>query len=252
MEYTRQNFKNGQVLSAEHLEHIEDGILSLLDAITEGGTENVDSPIKYVESTDEDNLLNLRDFESGTYVLYGKFHPFSGSTASITFGNALLVNIITKTTGTHVQVFYPVNNCVQFLEITDDSYERTNVYLNDMLAGIGTLSNLATTSKTSLVDAINELVENNTNPVARIANVELLAANWVGETNPYSQKVVINGVTENSQVDLTPSVEQLVIFYEKDLTFVTENDGGEVTVYAIGQKPTNDYTIQVTITEVSV
>ena len=49
---------------------------------------------------------------------------------------------------------------------------------------------------------------------------------------------------------MTPSVEQLVIFYEKDLTFVTENEGGVVTVYAIGQKPTNDYTIQVTITEV--
>ena len=40
------------------------------------------------------------------------------------------------------------------------------------------------------------------------------------------------------------------VFYEKDITFVTENDGGVVTVYAIGQKPQNDYTIQVTITEV--
>lgn len=84
-----------------------------------------------------------------------------------------------------------------------------------------------------------------------IGEVELLAANWEGEANLYSQVVSIEGVTENSQVDLTPSVEQLVVFYEKDLTFVTENDGGIVTVYAIGQKPENDYTIQVTITEVS-
>lgn len=86
---------------------------------------------------------------------------------------------------------------------------------------------------------------------ARIAEIELLAANWVGSDTPYSQIVNIAGVTENSQVDLTPDVEQLSIFYEKDLTFVTENDGGVVTVYAIGQKPTNDYVIQVTITEVS-
>ena len=64
--------------------------------------------------------------------------------------------------------------------------------------------------------------------------------------------MTISGVTENSQVDLTPSVEQLVVFYEKDLTFVTENEDGVVTVYAIGQKPTNDYTVQVTITEVNV
>lgn len=87
---------------------------------------------------------------------------------------------------------------------------------------------------------------------SRIAEVSLIATNWVGEASPYSQVATIEGVTENSQVDLTPSIEQLVIFYEKDLAFVTENEDGVVTVYAIGQKPENDYTIQVTITEVSV
>lgn len=89
---------------------------------------------------------------------------------------------------------------------------------------------------------------------AGIGTVELLAENWEGEGNLYSQIVTVNGadVTENSQVDLTPDVEQLVVFHEKDLTFVTENDDGVVTVYAIGQKPANDYTIQVTITEVVV
>lgn len=87
---------------------------------------------------------------------------------------------------------------------------------------------------------------------ATIGYVNLLAANWVGNDNPYSQVVTIPGVTENSQVDLTPSVEQLAVFYDKSLAFVTENEDGIVTVYAIGQKPENDYTIQVTITEVSV
>lgn len=85
---------------------------------------------------------------------------------------------------------------------------------------------------------------------ARIGEVALPASGWVGEGNLHSQVVEVTGVTENSQVDLTPSVEQLVVFYEKDLTFVTENEDGVVTVYAIGQKPENDYTIQVTITEV--
>lgn len=86
---------------------------------------------------------------------------------------------------------------------------------------------------------------------ARIGDVTLYANNWSGTGPLYSQVVTIAGVTENSQVDLTPSVQQLAVFYEKDLTFVTENDGGVVTVYAIGQKPENDYTIQVTITEVT-
>ena len=86
----------------------------------------------------------------------------------------------------------------------------------------------------------------------KIREVTLLASAWIGNDKLYHQVVDIEDVTENSQVDLTPNVEQLAIFYDKDLTFVTENEGGTVTVYAIGQKPTNDYTIQVTITEVSV
>lgn len=85
---------------------------------------------------------------------------------------------------------------------------------------------------------------------ARIGEATLLANKWTGSNNLYSQIVTIDGVTANSQVDLTPSVEQLAIFYEKDLCFVTENEDGVVTVYVIGQKPTNDYIIQVTITEV--
>jgi len=85
---------------------------------------------------------------------------------------------------------------------------------------------------------------------ARIGVVTLLASAWVGNDNLYSQVVDIDGVTKNSQVDLTPDVQQLLVFYEKDLTFVTENEDGVVTVYAIGQKPTNDYTVQVMITEV--
>lgn len=99
-------------------------------------------------------------------------------------------------------------------------------------------------------------LENNSHPggiggAARIGEVTLESNAWVGNNNLYSQVVTIEGVTENSQVDLTPSVEQLAVFYEKDLAFVTENDGGVVTVYVIGQKPQNDYTIQVTITEVT-
>ena len=87
---------------------------------------------------------------------------------------------------------------------------------------------------------------------SRISEVSLPANRWEGSESPYSQVVQIAGVTENSQVDLTPSVDQLAIFHNKDLAFVTENEDGVVTVYAIGQKPQDDYVIQVTITEVDV
>lgn len=105
--------------------------------------------------------------------------------------------------------------------------------------------------KQTLSAAILEMLKNNIKP-ARIGEVTLLADAWVGEGNLYSQIVTIDGVTENSQVDLTPDVQQLAIFYDKDIAFVTENDGGVVTVFCIGQKPMNDYEIQVTITEVNV
>ena len=101
------------------------------------------------------------------------------------------------------------------------------------------------TKKIQILGSLNK-------PTARIGNVNLLASEWVDRGIYYSQEVEIDGVTENSQVDLTPSIEQLAIFYQKDLGFVTENEDGRVTVYAIGQKPENDYTIQVTITEVDV
>ena len=88
----------------------------------------------------------------------------------------------------------------------------------------------------------------------RIAEVTLYASAWqtTTKTNLHSQVVTIEGVTENSQVDLTPSAELLATFHQKDLALVTENEDGLVTVYAIGDKPTADYTMQVTIKEVTV
>ena len=96
-----------------------------------------------------------------------------------------------------------------------------------------------------------KLLGNAVASAAKISTVTLLADAWTGDNNIYGQVVSIEGVTEHSQVDLTPSIEQLAVFYEKDVTFVTENEDGVVTVYAIGQKPENDYVIQVTITEAS-
>ena len=86
----------------------------------------------------------------------------------------------------------------------------------------------------------------------RVTEVSLLASAWTGTDSFYSQVVTVSGVTPYSKVDLLPSAEQLAIFYEYDVAFVTENEDGVVTVYAIGEKPTQDYTMQAQITEVVV
>ena len=88
--------------------------------------------------------------------------------------------------------------------------------------------------------------------MSKISSVELLASAWEGGASPYSQVVTIEGTTKNSKVDLNPSVEQLNIFHTKDISFVTENVDGDITVFCLGQKPEYDYTMQVTITEVEV
>lgn len=85
-----------------------------------------------------------------------------------------------------------------------------------------------------------------------VNSVTLYANNWTGDASPYSQVVHIEGTTDHSKVDLQPDTEQLSIFHEKDLAFVAENEDGVITVFCVGQKPVNDYTIQATITEVIV
>ncbi len=86
---------------------------------------------------------------------------------------------------------------------------------------------------------------------AVLSQVTLRAAAWEGSRSPYSQLVNIGGVTVCSQVDLKPDPAQMELFRGMDLALVTENDGGAVRVYAIGQKPQEDHTLQVSITEVS-
>lgn len=84
-------------------------------------------------------------------------------------------------------------------------------------------------------------------------SVTLYADKWKQATDDrYYQVVEVTNatITPNSKVDLQPNSEQLCIFHEKDLAFVTENEDGVISVFCVGQTPTNDYTIQATITEV--
>ena len=68
----------------------------------------------------------------------------------------------------------------------------------------------------------------------------------------YSQVVTVNNavITANSKVDLQPNADQLCDFYDLGAAFTTENDGGIITTYVVGDKPTKSYNIQATVTEV--
>jgi hypothetical protein len=86
-------------------------------------------------------------------------------------------------------------------------------------------------------------------------SVTIYADKWVQASDDrwYQEVTVTNGtITPRSKVDLQPSSEQLAIFHDKDLAFVTENEDGLVSVYCVGQVPENDYTIQAIVTEVAI
>ena len=88
--------------------------------------------------------------------------------------------------------------------------------------------------------------------------------NWVAEDledasgnvigSRYGQVVTVSNatITPNSKVDLQISSEQMVVFYEKSLAFVAENDGGVITVYCVGSVPEHSYTVQAIVSEVLV
>lgn len=85
----------------------------------------------------------------------------------------------------------------------------------------------------------------------RVSTVTLPASGWTGSSNPYSQVAVVNGVTSNSKIDLQPTAQQIVSLQNADIAIVAENNSGTVTFYALGGKPTSDYTMQVLLTEVA-
>ena len=89
-----------------------------------------------------------------------------------------------------------------------------------------------------------------TSLIPKIEMITIPAANWTGDKNPWSQVIHVNGVTANSKLDLQPTAVQIVALQDAEITLMIQNDNGVVSAWAIGNKPTEDYTMDVLITEV--
>jgi hypothetical protein len=85
----------------------------------------------------------------------------------------------------------------------------------------------------------------------RIATVSLPVDGWIGSASPYSQVAHVNGVTASSKLDLQPTAQQIASLQNEEIALIAENDYGTVTFYALGGKPSKDYTMQVLLTEVA-
>jgi hypothetical protein len=67
----------------------------------------------------------------------------------------------------------------------------------------------------------------------------------------YQVATVTNAIiTPNSKVDLQPNADQLCKLYDWGIALTTENNGGIIKVYAVGDKPGESLPIQATVIEV--
>ena len=110
-----------------------------------------------------------------------------------------------------------------------------------------------TEANTRELEALAEQVSRlgaGTGQSARMVTLTLPAEIWTGSGRCYAQQVEVPGAASCSQVNLTPTVAQLIQFCEKDWSFLTENDGGTVTVYLLGERPEEDLTLQASVEEV--
>ena len=83
----------------------------------------------------------------------------------------------------------------------------------------------------------------------KFVSITLPSASWTGTVSPYSQAVTITGITNKSMVDLKVSPTVLNILENEAAGLIAENDNSVVKIYAIGNKPSQDLTIQAIITE---
>lgn len=83
----------------------------------------------------------------------------------------------------------------------------------------------------------------------RIVTVEL-TENWeeISE-GKYGQVIALDDITKYSRLDLQPNADMIAELKQLGVVFVTENNGGTITVYSVGNMPSKTYTMQATIVE---
>jgi hypothetical protein len=86
--------------------------------------------------------------------------------------------------------------------------------------------------------------------LVKVGEIVLPADNWKNANSPFFQNITVDGVSINSKVDLQLTPEQIASVFSAGYCLTAVNDSGNVIVYAVGNKPASDITINATITEV--
>lgn len=79
----------------------------------------------------------------------------------------------------------------------------------------------------------------------------LTAAGWTGSASPYTQGVTITGGTATSQADIQADATAIQQMLDDGTNAIyIANNNGTFTAYAVGEKPTADLSVQVTVYDV--
>ena len=92
--------------------------------------------------------------------------------------------------------------------------------------------------------------EKNTADVIR--SVTLSAGGWSGSSSPYSQHIAIAGVDGNCKIELLPNKEVVMQLFSAGVALGAENNNGTIVVYALGNRPSTDITMQVAISKTKI
>ena len=116
-------------------------VYNLVNAVHNDG----DFHVTRIESTEENGIRNLRELDSGIYVLYGYFNAYPDAPDYMLFDNRL-VTVEKQTAGSHLFVFQTLNAKVDFHEILVDesaadgfTHTRTEIdllSLNNAVTGL--------------------------------------------------------------------------------------------------------------------
>ena len=77
-----------------------------------------------------------------------------------------------------------------------------------------------------------------------------LSDTWSG-SGPFTQSVALDGITSRSKVDIQPDADLFSLLLVDGVTALwVQNDNGTLTAYALGAAPSEEITVQCTVTEV--
>ena len=138
-------------------------------------------------------------------------------------------------------------------EIVVEIDEKNNLHKLKIGDGVHTYAEL------KYLMAGDEVVSQVLTRVSRLETVTLDVNSWVETacgtdvvTGAYNQVVELANITSRSRLDLQPDVDMVAEMGALGVSFVTENKGGILTVYSVGNKPTKTYVMQATVVETDV